>query len=244
MPPSKPARDTGSVSATITRDPREARCFLRPHGVFASKGPAFTLKLRDSSAAALAEVIPLLLCGEESAALAFTEFSTARELPPLLRFQFAQVATDESRHEMLLHGVRCALPVTMPDPLLMARVRRFFITVRDRDPGRYFARIASLDSAVCVVLGSLRRRSGPLAADPVLTALFGSIHRDEARHVEITRRWAMAYCRHPDAESAAHVLRTRLTALLRARATAFDVLGIDPDRLFARLSHVPRGLFA
>jgi hypothetical protein len=123
-------------------------------------------------------------------------------------------------------------------------MRRFFITLVDPDPGRYFARIAGLDSAVCLLLGALRRRRSPLAGDATVAATFARIHRDEAAHVDAARRIALAYTPAARARDVATETRRRLVTLLRERGAAFERLGVDADVLFARLGSVARGIFA
>ena len=53
-----------------------------------------------------------------------------------------------------------------------------------------FARIAALDSGVCVSLDALRSRGLPLAADANVHAMLSQIHRDEAMHVMASRCYA------------------------------------------------------
>ena len=50
-----------------------------------------------------------------------------------------------------------------------------------------FARIAALDSGVCVFLDALRSRGLPLAADANVHAMLSQIHRDDAMHVMASR---------------------------------------------------------
>jgi uncharacterized membrane protein YgdD (TMEM256/DUF423 family) len=133
-----------------------------------------------------------------------------------------------------------------PAPLefrLHTRMRRFFVTLADPEPGRYFARIAGLDSAVCIVLGALRARRSPLAGEATVAGTLARIHRDEARHVDTARRLALAHVPARLATDVATETRRRLVPLLRERGAALEELGLDAERLFGRLGNVSAGIF-
>lgn len=201
------------------------------------------LRLTDRCAAALAELLPVLLCGEESAALAFGGGVAPAALAPAARAGLARIRREEIVHGLLLQRLRLALPVVELEPRLLARMRRFFIRLADRDPGRYFARIAGLDSAVCLLIGALRGRRALLGADPAVVATFARIHHDEAGHVDTARRIALGCVPARSAIDVATETRRRLVALLWERGAAFEQLGIDADALFARVGNVSRGIF-
>jgi hypothetical protein len=203
--------------------------------------PVPKLRLTDRCAAALGELLPLLLCGEESAALAFGGARAA--LAAAARAELERIRREEVVHGLLLQRLQTGLPPAQLQARLRARMRRFFVTLADPQPGRYFARIAGLDSAVCVLLGSLRRKGSPLMADPTVAATFARIHRDEALHVDAARRIALAYVPPRLAVDVATETRGRLVRLLRERGAAFEEFGVDADRLFARLGAVSLGIF-
>jgi demethoxyubiquinone hydroxylase (CLK1/Coq7/Cat5 family) len=202
------------------------------------------LRLADKSAAALAELVPLLLCGEESAALAFGGRGTRAALGVAAGATLERIRREEVVHGLLLQRLQAALPPAPLEAALRTRMRRFFVTLAGPQPGRYFARIAGLDSAVCVLLGALRRKGSPLMADATVAAALARIHRDEGTHVDAARRIALEYVSPVTALDDATETRCRLVPLLRERAAAFDALGVDPDRLFARLATVSAGIFA
>jgi len=201
------------------------------------------LRLTDDGATALADLLPLLLCGEESAALAFGAGGARDALAAAARAGLERIRREEVVHGMLLQRLQTALPPAPLEAPLLTRMRRFFITLADPDPGRYFARIAGLDSAVCMLLGALRRKHSPLMADPTVAATFARIHRDEGGHVDAARRIALEYAPATRAMDAATEARRRLVSLLRARGDAFEALGVDADELFVRLGTVSRGIF-
>jgi hypothetical protein len=217
-------------------------CFTRQHGEVVAA--ACSLQLSDRDCAALAELLPVLICGEESAGLVFAKLSQA---PSLLTAhnELAAIERDEHQHARLLMQLRRSLPTSRTDIALSRATRWFFLRMRERDLGRHFARIAALDSAVCILLGALRRRGTSIASEPFLAPLFARIHRDEARHVAVSRRHA----RNLLGTSQAHVIavdtRAQLIDLLTLRTTELEqLLRSDADKLFMRLRNPSPALFA
>jgi hypothetical protein len=103
-----------------------------------------------------------------------------------------------------------------------------------RDPAIHFARVAALDSAVCIVLSTLVK---PLSRATALIEIFNRIRSDEARHVRFSR-WH-SYDLGADtsllAKTAARI-RGELVALLYPLGSAFEDLGLDADHLFRRIA--------
>jgi hypothetical protein len=202
------------------------------------------VRLSSRHAEALAELLPFLLCGEESAVVAFGHYSQSTLLRPEARREFALIQTDELRHASWLRCLRLTLPPPYPHTRLRRELRRFFTRIGSPDIGHHFAHIAALDSAVCVILGALRQRHRPVARDSALSALFAHIHRDEAKHVAIARRYARQLHGPVELHSWASEIRSQLTAILAERAGAFEALEVCPDRLFPLLRAVTPRLFA
>jgi len=209
---------------------------------FSARAPEIrseAVELDPASAAALAELLQVLACGEESAALTFDHLAgTCHERS--LRSTLAAIAADEREHQILLAGLRVSLPPTPVDNALEAKMRRFFMRLADRNVLVHFARIVAIDSAMCHILGALRCRGRPLASDPVVSATLERIHRDEARHVAIASRCATPLLKSARGREIAIDTRERLINVLRLRAVSLDSLSVDPDRLFARLQAAPR----
>jgi hypothetical protein len=132
------------------------------------------------------------------------------------------------------------LPEPRPDTSLLAATRRFFMRLADRDILVHFVRIVAIDSAACQILGSLRRRTRPLAADIRVGSVLERIHRDEARHVAIASRCAAPLLKSMRGRDIVVEAREQLTQVLRLRADSLDSLAVDPDHLFARLLTLPR----
>jgi hypothetical protein len=200
------------------------------------------VRLRTSHAEALAQLLPLLLCGEESAALAFTQFAELAQLEGNARAQLSRVRFEEEHHEVWLTRLRLGLPAPKPDRGLRRIVRHFFLTIREPEVGAHLGRIASLDSAVCVILGALRHPRCALAADADLRRLLTRIQFDEAGHSRTASYYARIFGA-SDLRWLAIDTRERLARLIALRAVAFDQVGVCPDRLSRRLLRVPRRLF-
>jgi hypothetical protein len=193
---------------------------------------------------ALAELLPVLLCGEESAVLTFGGYVGSAQLQVAARREFCAIQSDEERHTTWLQRLKLALPAARSDPGLLRQVRRFFAAVREPQLGPHLARIAALDSAACVVLGALRRRGSAIRTDRTLANMFAQIHQDEVRHVAIAHHYARLLCDAADLRSLAADTRAGLTSLLARRADALEQLEVCPDALLQRLMKLPRKLFS
>lgn len=192
------------------------------------------------AAHAFAELLPVLACGEESAALAFGALARRPRLRDAAGAVLARVAEEELAHEALLCGLRAALP---PPSSIPEAMPAFYRGIGGRDPGRHLAGIAALDSAVCVILGAVLTPTGPVARERRARAALARIQADEAGHVRQTRAIAVALMPQPAAMAVAEHVRAGLVALLELRGAAFEALGVAPEPLFARLRRVPDSLF-
>jgi hypothetical protein len=103
-----------------------------------------------------------------------------------------------------------------------------------RDPAVHFARVAALDSAVCIVLSRLVK---PLSRATALIEIFNRIRSDEARHVRFSRRHAYELGADPSllANTAAQV-RSELVDLLYPLGNSFEDLSLDAEQLFRRVT--------
>jgi hypothetical protein len=216
-------------------------CFGR-HQFASYDGARPRLRLSPAHAEALAELLPVLLCGEESAALAFDQIARSGDPQREMRAALARIALDELEHQTLLQRIRAALPPSHDDPGLSAGMRRFFMRLASRDPATHCARIAAVDAGVCLLLRALRSGCGPVATEPTLSSVVARIHRDEARHVAVTSRHAAQLAGVRSVRDDVVEVRHRLTRLLERRATSLESLGVDPDRLFRSLQAIPRVL--
>jgi hypothetical protein len=205
---------------------------------------AIGIRLGSRHSEALAELLPVLICGEESASVVFSRLSRAPNLSSA-HDELVRIEHEECEHARLLLQVRLALPKARVDTALSRATRLFFMRMSEREVGPHFVRIAALDSGVCILLGALRRRRTPIAADPTLSQLFARIHRDEARHVLVARHYARILLETQQTYTIARDTRQQLVELLMHRAAALEqLLCIDANKLFARLRNPSRRLLA
>jgi hypothetical protein len=216
-------------------------CFRLP-ATAAPLPPAAPIRLglADGQAAALGELLQVLACGEESAALAFA--ALAGRSAAAASEALSQIAADERAHDRWLQRLRQATPEPVRDQPLRLALLRFFHGLCAESAGLHFANIVALDSAVCVILGALLARGRPLARDADAACLLARIRSDESRHVRLARELTRALATPGQAVSAARTTRAGLVDVLMRRAAAFDMLEVDPDQLFQRLARVSPGL--
>lgn len=195
--------------------------------------------LGDDSAEALAELMPLLGCGEEAASLAFeglAQRASATEATAL-----RSIAAEELEHEALFAGLSASLPQPQQAEQLRRAARRFHISLGVGGPRHHLARIAALDSGVCLIFGRLVH-AAPITAAPQVRAMFDRVRRDESRHVMIARR-LVAAGEQWDPRPLGEAARVGLSATLGLGAAFFERLEIDPDRLLRDLAHLPSNLY-
>ena len=140
----------------------------------------------------LANALPFLACGEESAIHAFSG-SLLKHLDANQCAAMAQIANDELRHAQWLEQLRLALP--NPNQILANdELSRFFKRMLTRNSALHFARVAALDSAVCKLLTPLLHvKSALFVHAPEIHAGLIAIVRDEARHVKAARAMAKQF---------------------------------------------------
>ena len=216
-------------------------CFRLADAVPAASFPE-QLRLGDAQAEALSELLQVFACGEESASLAFARLG-GWPIEDAARRALARVAGEELIHEQLLRGLRDALPAPAPDRELRRALIRFYHGIAQADIGLHLASIAALDSAVCLILAALLEPARVLAQEPAVHMIFRRIHRDEARHVRLSRRIAGELVQGDVIGAVAENARLGLVGVLARRGAAFDILGVNAERLFARVGSVPNGLF-
>jgi hypothetical protein len=192
-------------------------------------------ELAEPQIQALGRLLPALLCGEESAFHVFW-----REAGRLTDAQFRQslalarrIAVEELEHERLLTELRNCCPVADDLASIRLRARRFFLRMASRDAALHFARVAALDSGVCVILAAVAK---PLARARVVVDTFNRIRADEARHVKFSREHSRELGADKSllADTAARI-RSELVALLYPIASSFEDLGLDANYLFRRV---------
>src|SRR5258708_21148999 len=196
--------------------------------------PPGPLRVGDAQAEALAELLQVFACGEESASLAFARLGGA-PLEDAARCGLARIAEEELVHERLLRGLRSALPAPARDKELRRALLRFYHGIAQDDIGLHLASIASLDSAACLILSALLQRASILRQEPAVAAIFRRIHRDEAGHVRLSRRIAAALVPTPVFTPVPERTRLGLVGALQRRGPAFQRLVIYAERVFVRV---------
>jgi hypothetical protein len=103
-----------------------------------------------------------------------------------------------------------------------------------RDPALHFARLAALDSGVCVILAAMAK---VLSRAPTVVEIFNRIRVDEARHVKFSRQHSCELGADASllANTAARIC-SELVALVYPLGSAFEDLGLDADHLFRRVN--------
>lgn len=198
--------------------------------------------LAEHHALALAALLPLLGCGEEAAALAFDGLADRSDGPTTHALRL--IAAEERHHDALIQGLQATLPTPADQADVLKAARRFHIRLGLGGPAAHLAKIAALDSAVCVIFSALLRPGTPLAgAAPVYRTLHG-IHRDEARHVALSRGLAIAHGVTGRLRDAAADARQAFADIVRLAEESFDALHVDPRALDRALRRLPDGLLA
>lgn len=200
--------------------------------------PHAMLAMPPAAAQALADLMPLLLCGEESAEFVFA--AAVPELPahvdPVLTIELARIADDERRHGIYLTALRSRLPPPA-DRNATRQATRFLRKLATSDLGLHLARVAALDASFCQVLAEICRPGTEIAAVPELVDLFRRIRSDEGRHVRVSRQCAAALGVTAETERAERSWVVREFAILMTRAApSFTAVGVNMQRLLDRLA--------
>lgn len=201
------------------------------------------LALLPSTAQALSDLLPLLLCGEASAEIVF--IGAVEALPetvsPALRSELQQIAEDEFHHGRWLAALRDRLPPPADGDGAL-RAASFLRRLQSRDLGVQLARVAALDAGACQIFKELTQPDAITAQQPDLARLFRRLLRDEGRHVRVTLRCATALgvSRERMRVERREVWR-RLAALLAPGTQAFLSLGVNIVRLLDHLNRADSG---
>jgi hypothetical protein len=186
---------------------------------------------------ALARLVPTLLCGEQSAVAVFhaeaERLSTKANNVSFSIFQ--TIEADECLHEAGLQVLCDKLPVVADLHAIKRRSQRFFLKLgQAKSVAQHFSQIAQLDSAVCLLMWHIENSA--VGCNPMIGSLTAQIKKDEARHVSISRRHALALgVSRNEYQALGEQVFCGLTKLLAPVADSFETIGVDSDRLFARL---------
>ena len=231
------------IYAAFTPTPTPA-CFRRESRASTIKPFEIDLTLASRHHEGLAALLPILGCGEEAATLAFGGLASSVENDPAGCAALASIAKDEEGHDRIILRLRSALPPPPDQREILRKARRFHIDLGRGTTAFRLARIAALDSAVCTVLGRLLHRDAALSRAPGVHAALSAIWRDEAHHVAVSRRLALARTDGVALRPMASQAREALADILSLASAAFDNLDVDPVRLMRDVRRLPAGLLA
>ncbi|RQO59935.1 3-oxoacyl-ACP synthase [Paucibacter sp. KBW04] len=183
--------------------------------------------LSTAQAQHLADLLPFLACGEESAVFAF-EGSLLAAVPAAAQAVLQGIASDERRHADLLAHLRQLLPQPRLQ-ISFARLAFFFRRLQASQVDEHLARVAALDLAVCRLLQVLLHPQAGLAAAPGLHRALCELRQDEARHVRQARSLARQLgCSAQRQAALDEAMRLRLLALLQPVAASLQSLSQRP----------------
>lgn len=97
--------------------------------------------------------------------------------PDLLR----AIAAEERVHDVPLWQLRAGFPDLTPGEHMLAATQHLHLMLSAGGPAQHFARFASLDSALCLVLGRMLRQGTPMSPDRVSATVLHRIQQDEVR---------------------------------------------------------------
>lgn len=195
------------------------------------------LGVDDESQLAVARILAILVCAEESAVNVFHHECNRIPAAQVVADEQAlrEIETEERVHAWLIHAARSHLPVPDDIDAIRRRTRRLFMRVASRDVPTHFARLTGLDSGVCISLSALLG-SAKVNKIQGFARLIKHIRRDEATHVKKSRDHAVDLGFNPDQFHECYDLtRGGMVGMLEPIASSFETLGVDPDRLFKRL---------
>lgn len=224
----------------MTDSPNGLRCFKRPDSV-ATTDSWFTqwqeqfqhdpMRLPTTVLESLGQVMPLLMCGEQSAALVFNREANRSENAKSAVL-FSQIEADEEVHDDALQAIYADLPVSPNEAAIKRRAKRFYVAMgSDRAPAdELFAGIVHLDSCVCAIMGAVEKSK--LGKNHPYAQVIQRIKLDEARHVGVSRQHLRWLGSDPMRTSElGDDIRTKLADLLRPETDHWETLGVDWDKL-------------
>ena len=204
-------------------------------------GASMITGLSDKALESLAGIMPLLLCGEQSAVMVFANLD--KEIGPPAASQglvddtnavMARISCEEHFHEyMLSHLVHALRSDELANAREMKRrTKLFFLRLLSPDPVVHLARLSALDSYVARTLSALQCSTSALRPQPTLMRLYNRIRWDEGGHVRVTRD---CLTRHGIAQSVLdrerELVASAFTTLLDPYFPLFDAIGVEPSRL-------------
>ena len=232
------------TTTTVSAEP--LRCFAKLPGLTPRAGwvdrwqqqyPQGSWRLPASQEQALSSLVPLLLCGEQSAQQVFHHQAgqLRQGAKNSLAAALQQIEQEEEAHERALQGLAAALCVSPGLHQSKRRSQRFYASLaRNVSLGQHFARIELLDACVCRIMHALSRASW--GKSHPLYYMFDAIKNDEARHVGTSRRYGkMLGVGDAQRERERRMIGALIVDFLTPDTAAFECIGVDPAKLFKQL---------
>lgn len=193
--------------------------------------------LSSEQANALARLLPLLMCGEQSAQLVFNQTleQYQADSEQALYQQLAEIEADEQFHDLALQQVFAQLPTPNDLSRITRRAQLFFCRLNQtKSKQEHFARIRHLDACVTIIMSAMA--ASALGPQHIISQLFQHIQKDEARHVKISSQYVrLLGGDNKTILAEAQMIKRELVNLLSSEKTAFETLSVDSQQLFARI---------
>lgn len=233
-------------TASLKLEPRSKRCLYARSRLsnVKTRASGFDLEaLNADEQQALANLMPLLICGEESATCVFDDLAnslTGRLSSTQVR-AIRSITTDEIRHSDDLDALRHQLPSPL-DRRTAYRAAAFLKVLKSEDPVIRLARLAVLDAAVCQMLAMLLHADASIAKCSEVSNMIRNIQLDEARHVRIIRDcYLMLGLSSKEIAKAQLQVLEAFIVLLTPANQDLQCLGLDFDLLIHRWHHKMHG---
>lgn len=195
------------------------------------------VQFTDNQTDAMSCLLPLLLCGEQSAQLVFNseiQRLAAGDQHSLVAC-LQDVEADEHRHDVALQQVAQSLSERSEFTQVQRKAKRFYARLgRVESYSEHFVRIAILDTCVTHIMQAFEYCH--LGDKHRFSQLCGLIKKDEAKHVYVSRKHALALGATLDQFSHQHeYVVSDLMQLLETQGDAFESMGVCLDRLNQKL---------
>ncbi|MGI9278278.1 MAG: hypothetical protein ACR2PX_01415 [Endozoicomonas sp.] len=194
--------------------------------------------LNEEQKSALARLVPLLLCGEQSAMLVFHNECQRLNTDSFGSLQaLQQIEADEFIHEQALQRLQQWLPTPDDIRLIKRRSQLFYARLHkhSRTIKEHFILISQLDACVCVIMSAMTQA---MRHQPSMQSLFQRILEDEARHVYVSRTHARSLNSNNTQDGQHSDLHHQLIALLNTEENAFKALDVNTGLLFQRIEEL------